>query len=729
MPTLEVNQSPLSATAPAFVPSNQSKSNRTNATDGDVNVGGGSTDIVPVPWTSILASGDRRNSSNADDHRDNLGRPLPALRKAKLYSSSSSSSSNGTSSGSGGLDGFGGVVDGSNIDDEENASPVPPSTKKSRIGTIKVTVTGSGLSPMPKTLIATTTTTIAKKRVTISDDGNGNRIGYINGVAIGGVSSRSGNTGSSDNTDGGPGSKCFDVVDLNTKKKSPSLGKYKKTPGPYKSAIALLDALDLSSPEKSPSTAPGLTKKSSSLSFRRTPGAGRKKNSSSASVSTSMNLSRKRLLSTLSIADDDSAGSGIGFGGGGGNTPADRAKCRSLAKAASSATKTKLLQKAKDSGVLDAAASNAKGDGPIPIILSAQSSNGTYLGSNVTIALEGRLQSLTIDGLGDKMGTYRASNQSGLCLHLDRAPIDKLLFAQSSPLAYQPLSKTSTVTNDSTLTIDDDETATVGTMGTMGTLGTIGTIGTVGEHSWRQDISRSPLRTFTITSSNEKKLLSEPLRASHDVYDDNSLIVWTKENDDATVAYDMPREDPFDGDYEYTGLEDDDEESKKGGGQDDEYLADSEGLYDELGTGLTDTSLGGNANLSELMPNVIQRGKTDNVEQDPDSSATLGVSNLSERFLGGHDEDEASTCNNGDAAAATILLSDGDGASGNGTVGTVGRSTSSKVTTGTDIATQRDDSTLHMRSFLAGVATLFLAQVGMAFLGLLSFLLIKSFSG
>ena len=443
-----------------------------------------------------------------------------------------------------------------------------------------------------------------------------------------------------------------------------------------------------------------------------------------------MNLSRKRLLSTLSITDDDSTGSGVSIGGGNddaGNidfslTPAERAKSRSLAKAALSATKTKLLQKAKDSGVLEE--SNAKGE-PTPIILSAQSSNGHYLGSHVTIALDGKLQSVTIDGLGDKMGTYIASNKSGLCLHLDRALIDKILFARSSsPLAYQPLSKTSTTTNDSTVTIDDDDTATIDGDAT---------VGTIGEHSWRQEISRSPLRAFTITSSDEKKLLSEPLRASNDVYEDNSLIVWTKEDagtvDDSTAAYDMPHEDPFDGDYEYNGLEE--EESKKGGDEDDEYLADLEN-----GTGFTDTSLGGNTNLSEFMSNVIQQGKTDNGE-DPDSSATLGISNLtgpspscgiSEDYGGDtlvldNDEDEAS--GGGDAAAttATLLLSDDEGgsASGNGIVGTIG--TSRKVTTGI-VSTRQDDSTLHMRSFLAGMATLFFAQVGMAFLGFLFFFIL-----
>ena len=200
--------------------------------------------------------------------------------------------------------------------------------------------------------------------------------------------------------------------------------------------------------------------------------------------------------------------------------------------------------------------------------------------------------------------------------------------------------------------------------------------------------------------------MSEPPRASVDVYADNSLIVWTKEDagtiplDDFTVAYDMPWEDPFDGDVDGTEEIGDDEEEEE-----EEYFAASD---DEKGTGLTDTS-----HPSDFMPNAVQRGKTDNLgAEDPDSSATLGVSNCTvggagDTLLGGQDEgaDDA-----GDAA--TLLFSDGDGGSDNGTV-----ATSRKATTNI-VSTHRDESSLHMRSFLAGMATLFLAQVGMAFLGL-----------
>ena len=326
--------------------------------------------------------------------------------------------------------------------------------------------------------LAATPGPVTKKRVTILDG-----TGYINGVQIGRIGSGSG-SGS-----GGPGSRCFDILDLNGardgKNKPPSLGRFAKTPGLLKSAAEIIPDDLTEESETTPVVLP-----ENSASFRKTPGADRNKQRSGSSFS---NVSKKRTSSIALLAN-----TGVGIGGTEddtvefAHTPADRAKARSHSKAAaSSATKVGLLKKFETMEALAA----SKGD-PQPIVLSAQSSSGTsrYINAKVVVAYAGKLEELIIEGLGDRPGTYRGSSTSGLSLQLDRAPIDTDIYGAPSPLAYQPLSKTATSNNNSTFVFDDDDDDEDDDA--------------VANNSWMHGGTSSPHRTYTLTSSNEKLVLS-----------------------------------------------------------------------------------------------------------------------------------------------------------------------------------------------------------------------------
>mmetsp|Transcript_29659 Transcript_29659/g.86406 ORF Transcript_29659/g.86406 Transcript_29659/m.86406 type:complete len:787 (+) Transcript_29659:575-2935(+) len=775
MPTLKLLTQ--SAPPPAPLPSDRPKDG--GATDGGG--GGGDGDgIVPVPSTNANANAET-NGRVVDDSSNvvvALNRPLPPLQKAKLYSSIGGGGGGGSG---GGLDFFGGGggsttstnADGSN--NEENVSPVvPPSAKKSRPNpttTMKVMVTTGGstdifggialppictvASSSPPALIAaaSSATPGSKKRVTISDG-----IGYINGVGIGCI----GSGGDGGHGHGGPGSRCFDILDLNgQQRKSPSLGRFAKTPGPLKSAEFLLANLSTNSSvstEESPSI-------DRSMSFRKTPGAGRKKQS--ARSSSFSNFSKKRPSSTALLAN---AGGGIdgdndiGLGGGTVDdiveftlTPADRAKARSRSKvAASSATKARLLQKVETIDALDAskAKDDGEGDPQPPVILSALSSNGSHIDAKVVVALDGQLVEVIIEGLGDRPGTYRARSSSGLSLQLDRVPIDAGIYGTENPLAYQLPSETSTAANNGTLVVDDDDDDAAA------------------NHSWLHGGTSSPHRTYPLTSSNEKLVLSEPRRVSN-LYD-NSFFEWSAEDvatpsrditlasamsstdgdagdggetgtvlsDDATtvaydtpgadegggrgggdtstvfsgdttVAYDMPRADDRGGNEDLTEEDVLDGDGEKG--KEEEYFGDAEGLEEDSlddgkATGLTQDSLG-TVDPSQFMPNdddagLVDEDKTFDVEEDEDDAAALGTSEGSNgggNVLGANDEDDV----------ATLLLS----AAGGGKIATGGISRKSSV-----VSLRRDNSTIHMHSFLAGMATVFLAQAGMGFLGVSFFL-------
>ena len=339
--------------APALPPSDQSK-------DGSGNGGGGG--IVPSPAPSTDGFGGTANAvadSNGrvvdGSSKSNvavavalaLNRPLPRIRKAKVYSSFGGGGLDGAFGGGGG--GGGGTTrstttnDGSNF--YENAPPVvPPSAKKSRPNTMTTggptdIVEGIAMSPTvvasapasasasPTLAAAKTPGPVTKKRVTILDG-----TGYINGVQIGRIGSGSGGRG-------GPGSRCFDILDLNGardgKNKAPSLGRFAKTPGPLKSAAEIIPDDLTEESETTPVVLP-----ENSASFRKTPGADRNKQ---RSVSSFSNVSKKRTSSIALLAN-----TGVGIDGTEddtstvefAHTPADRAKARSHSKAAaSSATK------------------------------------------------------------------------------------------------------------------------------------------------------------------------------------------------------------------------------------------------------------------------------------------------------------------------------------------------------------------------------------------------------
>ena len=211
---------------PALPPSDQSK-------DGSGNGDGGG--IVPAPSTDGAAA-------------IALNRPLPRIRKAKVYSSFGGGGLDGAFGGGGGGGGGGGTTRSTTTNDGsifyENV--VPPSAKKSRPNTMTTgifegialppTVVASTPSSASPTLAAAKTPgPVTKKRVTILDG-----TGYINGVQIGRIGSGSGNGGR-----GGPGSRCFDILDLNGARDSknkppPSLGRFAKTPGPLKSAAEII---------------------------------------------------------------------------------------------------------------------------------------------------------------------------------------------------------------------------------------------------------------------------------------------------------------------------------------------------------------------------------------------------------------------------------------------------------------------------------------------------------
>ena len=678
--------------APALPPSDQSK-------DGSGNGGGGG--IVPAPAPSTDGFGgtadavaDTNGRVVDDSSKSNvavavalaLNRPLPRIRKAKVYSSFGGGGLDGAFGG--GADSNGRVVDATTNDGSnfyENAPPVvPPSAKKSRPNTMTTggptdnvegialppTVVTSTSTPASPTLAATPGP-VTKKRVTILDG-----TGYINGVQIGRIGSGNGGRG-------GPGSRCFDILDLNGardgKNKPPSLGRFAKTPGLLKSAAEIIPDDLTEESETSPVVLP-----ENSASFRKTPGADRNKQRSGSSFS---NVSKKRTSSIALLAN-----TGVGIGGTEddtvefAHTPADRAKARSHSKAAaSSATKAGLLKKFETMEALAA----SKGD-PQPIILSAQSSSGTsrYINAKVVVAYAGKLEELIIEGLGDRPGTYRGSSTSGLSLQLDRAPIDTDIYGAPSPLAYQPLSKTATSNNNSTFVFDDDDDDEDDDA--------------VANNSWMHGGTSSPHRTYTLTSSNEKLVLSEPRRVS-DPYD-NSLLQRSAEDvatpfrdltlasatsgtdgdamggsetstvlsDDATstvlsgdttVAYDMP------------GDLDGDEGDEKG--KEEEYFGDAE-----------EDSLNDHDNDAGL----VDEDQTE--MEEVEDGAAFGISEGSGDILGAGDEDDI----------ATLLLSTAGGGQ--------------NATGGSPRPRANYNSTIHMHSFLAGMAAVFLAQAGMGVLAL-----------
>ena len=656
---------------PALPPSDQSK-------DGSGNGDGGG--IVPAPSTDGAAA-------------IALNRPLPRIRKAKVYSSFGGGGLDGAFGGGGG--GGGGTTRSTTTNDGsifyENV--VPPSAKKSRPNTMTTgifegialppTVVASTPSSASPTLAAAKTPgPVTKKRVTILDG-----TGYINGVQIGRIGSGSGNGGR-----GGPGSRCFDILDLNGTRDSknkppPSLGRFAKTPGPLKSAAEIIPDDLTEESETTPVVLP-----ENSASFRKTPGADRNKQRIESSSS---NASKKRTSSIALLAN-----TGVGIGGAEDDTvefaltPADRAKARSHSKAAASSAG--LLKKFETMEALAA----SKGD-PQPIILSARSSSGRYINAKVVVAYDGKLEEVVIEGLGDRPGTYRGSSSSGLSLQLDRAPIDTDIYGAPSPLAYQTLSKTSTSNNNSTFVFDDDDDDD----------------DVVANNSWLHGGTSSPHRAYTLTSSNEKLVLSEPRRVS-DPYE-NSLLQWSAEDvgtpfrdltlasatsgtdgdamggsetstvlsDDATntvlsgdttVAYDMP------------GDLDGDEGDKKG--EEEEYFGDAEEDSPDHYYGKAVT-----VDLSSFMPNdddagLVDEDQTGDVEaveemEEAEDGAAFGMSEGSGDILGASDEDDI----------ATLLLSTAGGG-------------------------QNYNSTIHMHSFLAGMAVVFLAQAGMGFLALSFFL-------